>query len=435
MSLRTLMNRMTAPRTPAAPAGAWGAPRGLDRGRVGRPQIAVDDHGNAIAAWHHRGEAQEGIYICRFHADQRAWDVVPRRLDSARTQAHAPEIAMNVRGEMAVVWHEQEGPQARVCARHMLGSAETWVPYPLTLQALPGEVHSLHTAMDLAGNIHAVWCLGQPGDYRVYTRGYHVEESTWDAHPTPLGDPSLEPLYPQLALDPAGQGLVVWSEAGAGGGDHRLVACHYDPGSQCWSDRPTLVAQGRATYLRMDLDGRGNAIVLWVEDGAAGIRTLHASHLSGQTLEWTPAPQLTTGRAIRWPQVGMDGQGRAHAVWRQEAAGTMKLYTKRFASGRWDEQRTPLVEDLGQSQAHGLSVNAQGHALVIWSQVQEAQSWVCLRRFDGAAWSPRPILLGAPGRTEIQDPGAVLSPGGHVAAIWRQGDAQNAAIVSAVGQA
>jgi len=433
MSLRTLLNRLTSPRPPAA--GAWGAPRVLDRGQVGRPQIAVDDHGNAMAAWHHRGADHEGVYICRYYADQRAWDVVPRRLDSARTQAHAPEIAMNVRGEMAVVWQEQEGPQARVCARHMLGSADTWVPYPLTLQARPGEVHSLHTGMDLAGNIHAAWCQGQPGEYRVYTCGYQAEDGGWDPEPTALGDPSPAPLFPQLAVDRGGQGLVVWSEERDGSGDHRIVACHYDGGGRCWSDRPTLVAQGRATYLRMALDGRGNAVVVWVEEGEAGLRTLHASHLDGRTIEWTPTPRLTTGRAILWPQVGLDGRGRAHAVWRQESAGVMKLFTKRFAEGQWDEQRTPLVEDLGQSQAHALSVNAQGQALVVWSQIQEDRSSVCLRRFDGVAWNAHPLLLGTPGRKEIRDPGAVLSPSGHVAAIWRQGDAGDAVIVSAVGQA
>lgn len=433
MSLRSLLNRLTASK-PKTLAGTWGAPRVLDRGRVGRPQIAVDDQGNAIAAWHHRGQADEGVYICRYYADQRGWDVVPRRLDSARTQAHAPEIAMNVRGEMAVVWQEQEGPQAKICARHMLGSAETWVPYPLTLQSLPGEVHSLHTAMDLAGNIHAVWCLGQPGSYRVYACGYQAEEGGWDAQPTPLGDPSPDPLFPQLAVDRGGQGLVVWGSEAPGGG-HRILACHYDAGGRCWSDRPTLVAKGRATYLRMAQDGRGNAIVLWVEDGNTGIQSLHASHLDGKTVEWAPALRLTTGRAILWPQVGLDGQGRAHAVWRQGAAGAMKLFTKRFAGGRWEEQRTPLVENLGQSRAHALSVNAQGQALVIWSQIQEAQSSICLRRFDGTTWGPNPLLLGTPSRKEVQDPGAVLSPHGHVAAIWRQGDAGDAVIVSAVGQA
>lgn len=431
MSLRSLLTRLI-PGTSGAPTGGWERPRVLDRGRVGRPQIAMDDQGNALAAWHHRNQADEGVYICRYHADQRGWDVVPRRLDSARTQAQAPEIAMNYRSELAVVWHEQEEGRVRVCARHMLGSEETWVPYPATLQVAPGEIHSLHAAMDLSGNIHAVWCLGVPGEYRVYASGYHVDEGAWDLEAIPLGEASPDPLFPQLAVSDAGQGLAVWSTEAP---EARLVACHYDLGARSWSDRPTLVARGRSTYQRMAMDARGNAIVLWVEKGDAGVTTLHASHLDGVAIEWRQAPLLSAGRAILWPQVGLDSQGRAHAVWRQEAAGVMKLFAKHFSGGRWDEQRLALVEDLGDSQAHALSVNPQGHALVLWFQNQETQSTVCVRRFDGRAWSAHPVLLGAPSRREVQSPGVVLSPGGQVAAIWRQGGAEDGYIVSAMGQA
>ena len=433
MSLRSLLTRLM-PGRPGASTGSWERPRVLDRGQVGRPQIAMDDQGNALAAWHHRNQADEGVYICRYYADQRGWDVVPRRLDTARTQAQAPEIAMNCRSELAVVWHEQEEGQVRICARHMLGSEETWVPYPMTLQVAPGQVHSLHTAMDLAGNIHAVWCLGVPGDYRVYTSGFHAGEGAWDAEAIPLGEASPDPLFPQLALSDAGQGLVIWSTEGPAPGD-RIVACHYDRSARSWSDRPTLVAPGRSTYLRMAMDARGNAIVLWVEKGEGGVMTLHASHLDGRTIEWTQAPLLSSGRDILWPQVGLDAQGRAHAVWRQETRGAMKLFAKQYAGGRWDEQRTALVEDLGDSQAHALSVNPRGQALVLWLQNQGAQSTVCVRRFDGRAWSARPVLLGAPSRREIQSPGVVLSPGGQVAAIWRQGGAADGYIVSAMGQA
>lgn len=433
MSFRSLLNRLVP--GGSKPVGeVWGAPRVLDRGRVGRPQVAMDDQGNALAAWHHQGEDQEGVYICRYRADQRSWDVVPRRLDAARTQAHAPEIAMNHHGELAVVWHEQEDSMARICARHMLGSAGTWVPYPMTLQTTPGQVHSLHAAMDLQGNIHLLWCVGAPGDYRVYTTGYAMEEGAWDSAPTQLGQPSALPVYPQLAVNEAGHGLAVWSTDGAEEGD-RLVACHFDPGGRCWSDRPTLVAPGRAEYLRMDMDARGNAIVLWVDEGRGGIKALHASHFDARSLEWVQAPLISSGRALLWPQIGLDDQGRAHAVWRQEVTGAMKLFTKRFTGGRWDDQRTLLVEDLGQSQAHSLSVNAQGHALVLWLQNQDAQTTVCVRRFDGTAWSARPVLLGSPGRKDVQNPGAVLSPSGHVAVIWRYGDAADGVILSAVGQA
>lgn len=428
MSFQSLLNRLVPGKAPAA--AAWESPRVLDRGRVGRPQIAMDDQGHALAAWHHRSADSEGIFICRYHPDARGWDVMPRRLDSARTRAHEPEIAMNHRSELAVVWHEQEDGQVRVCARHMLGAEETWVPYPMCLQTGPGSVHSLHTAMDVQGNIHAVWCLGVPGAYQVYTSGYHAGEGAWDVDPTPLGEASPSPLFPQLALNGAGQGLAVW-----GAEDRRIVACHYDLGARCWSDRPTLVAEGTAAYLRLAMDPRGNAIALWVEEEAADSRLLRASHLDGRTIEWTRAPMLGFGREILWPQVGLDAQGRAHAVWRQEAMGAMKLFTKRYAGGRWEEHRTSLAEDLGDSQAHALSVNAQGQAVVLWLQQQGTQRTVCVRRFDGQGWGPRPVLLGTPGPAEIQNPGAVLSPSGRVGVIWRQGRPEDSVIFSALGQA
>lgn len=431
MSLRTLLSRLR-PGRPTDQPGAWRAPQVLDRGPVGRPQIALDHEGNALAAWHHRGAEQEGVYICRFHADQRGWDVVPRRLDCARTQAQAPEIAMTFQSDLAVVWQELEQGAIRVCARHMINAEDTWVPYPVVLQAGPDQVSSLHTAMDPAGNIHVVWCREEAGRHQVYTTGYHAASAAWDPAPTPLGGPAPGRLYPQLALNDAGQGLVVWHAEGPAG--DRILACHYDPGARAWSDRPTLVAAERTSYLRMDLDPSGNALVVWVQEGGAGIQTLQASHLDGRTIEWTRAPLLSSGHRILWPQVGLDGQGRAHALWRQDAAGIMKLFAKRFVAGHWDEHRTLLVEDVGQSQAHALSVNAQGHALALWLQDQGAQTAVCLRRFDGRAWSARPTVLGASSRSGFQNPGVVLSPSGHVAVIWRQGSDADGAILAAMGQ-
>ena len=87
MSLQSLLRRWLPESTSDPLKLPWAKPRVLDRGQVGRPQIALDDRGNALAAWHHRSEDGEGIYICRYHPDRRGWDLVPRRLDSARTQA------------------------------------------------------------------------------------------------------------------------------------------------------------------------------------------------------------------------------------------------------------------------------------------------------------------------------------------------------------
>ena len=63
MSLRTWLGSLWSWK-PAGEASAWSKPGVLDRGQVGRPQIALDGQGNALAAWHHRGADFKGIYIC-----------------------------------------------------------------------------------------------------------------------------------------------------------------------------------------------------------------------------------------------------------------------------------------------------------------------------------------------------------------------------------
>ena len=60
---------------------------------------------------------------------------------------------------------------------------------------------------------------------------------------------------------------------------------------------------------------------------------------------------------------------------------------------------------------------------------------VCVRRFDGTAWGPHPVLLGAPSHKDVQTPAAVLSPGDQVAVLWRQGSPANGAILAAMGRA
>lgn len=433
MSLRNLFDRLTSGRSDKS-SGSWAAPYLLDAGPVGRPKLAVDGHGNLLAAWHHRGEGRESVFICRYRPES-GWDLVPRRLDTAMTAAQSPEVVVNGRGEMAVLWQEHEGPDARVCARNLVAAEETWVPHPVKLMEAPGEINGLQACMDKEGSILAVWCHGTGGRYRIYASTFNPHGG-WDRHATPLGPVATRPLFPQLAISRSGQGLVAWDQDEEG--ESKLLASHYTPDMRCWSDHPIEVALGRAAHLRMDMDWRGNAIVLWVEDTPAGQR-LNVNHLDSSSLDWTVHEPLALGANIQWPQIGMDDRGNAIAVWRQSgqnAAQTMKLMARRCVAGRWEGRVEPLVADLGQSRFHTLAVGWEGEAIVIWAQWQNQQSAVYVRRFGPEGWSPRPVLLGSPGEhRDIQDPQVFLAGKGKVAAIWRQGDPQRGAILSAVGKA
>lgn len=422
--LRNLIDRLI-PRKPAADPVTWKAPRVLDQGAVGRPQIAMNEAGHAIAAWHHRSEKNEAIFTCRYRGPRAGWDLAPRRLDSAVSSAHAPELATNERGEIAVVWQETEGAKTRVCVRTVITQEETWAPYPVVIANLPGEVRGLQAAMDMEGNLHVIWCQIDKGVSQVLACVSQAGGEGWEAV-RPLGPPANRPIYAQLAVNRRGQALVIWSE-----GD-RLLASHHDRASRSWSDRPTDVAQGVAMHLRMDLDDSGNAMLLWtvLEQGK---QVLKASYMDGATVEWRRPEAIASGESVLWPQVGLDGRGGALAVWRQGASNRMKLFGRRFQNGAWEEHLEPLASDIGQSKFHSLSVSHMG-AAVLWSQTHDGNTAIYVRRHLNGAWVPSPMLLGSPGANEVQDPRVFMTDAGDVSAIWRQGTPSRGAIVTAVGE-
>jgi hypothetical protein len=422
--LRSLIDRLVS-RKPADTV-TWKAPRVLDQGPVGRPQIAMDEAGNAIAAWHHKGDKTEAIYTCRYRGPRSGWDMVPRRLDSALSGAVAPEIATNARGEIAVVWQEDEGPNTRILVRTVITQEETWAPYPVVIANLPGEVKGLQAAMDPLGNLHVAWCQINQGVSQVQATVSRPGGEGWEPL-QPLGPAGHLPIYPQLAVNRNGHALVVWSEG------NRIMASHHERTLGAWSDRPTEVANGVAMHLRMDLDDSGNAMVLWTTL-AQGKQVLNASYLSGVTVDWRPPQQLASGEAVQWPQVGLDGRGGAFAAWRQGASGVMKLFARRFKDGAWEQALEPMSSDLGQSKFHSLSVSEKG-AAVLWSQTHEGMTTIYARRFLNGAWVPAPMQLGAPAAREVQDPWVFMADSGDVAAVWRQGGASRGAIVTAVGEA
>jgi hypothetical protein len=426
MSFRSLLDRLN-PLKPQA-AGNWKAPRALDQGPVGGPHIAMDDQGNALAAWHHRSSSSESVYICRYHAQDGNWDLVPRRLDSTLSDAKEPEVAMNGRGEIAVLWHQDSDGQAQICARHFLGNAETWVPYPMALMTAPGKTSGLQCAMDPSGNITAVWVHSLGREHRILASRYDGRQGSWQSSPVVLGPASEDLLHPKLAVNRQGSVLVVWSAFHDTMGG--LYASYCTLGE--WSEQPIRIAQGFSRTHHLAMDERGNAILLWVSQERGADQQLKASHMDPRTLTWRTSSALATSPAIQLPQVGMDAQGNAWAVWRQEGAGASKLFARRFHQSQWEPRPVALDPELGNSLTHSLSVSAQGHAAVVWSQNRGGQSSLFARRFRGGAWDPNPVMLGQPSPKMVQFPGAFIAPNGSVAAIWRQGSASEGSIMSAV---
>lgn len=71
------------------------------------PDIAIDDQGNAFAAWM-KGNGDQGVWISHFRAEAGWEELMP--MNEALSASWAVAVVANPRGEAAVFWHDYAAP-------------------------------------------------------------------------------------------------------------------------------------------------------------------------------------------------------------------------------------------------------------------------------------------------------------------------------------
>ena len=167
-------------------------------------------------------------------------------------------------------------------------------------------------------DVMAVWHHTDGADDNVWTNRYDMEWGWGDAE---LIEPeSGVPPTPEVAMDPAGNAIVVWS--------------HWDGSSQNIMARRYDSTVGWQTAQAIDDDDAGSAAN---------------------------------------PHVAMDPAGNAMAVWRQRDSFRYNIWSRHYdaASGQWGEAELVESRDTDAS-APRVTVDAAGNAIVVWHQWDDA---------------------------------------------------------------
>ncbi len=132
----------------------------------------------------------------------------------------------------------------------------------------------------------------------------------------------------------------------------------------------TLEATETIGDFKIALDDSANAIAIWtLNNGANEFKIMTNRYSAGSwgipiILETTtPGPNLT------YPNIGMDSQGNAYAVWEKTDGSDHFVYFSEYlqSTNSWSESPT-LLSTLGTPSFYpNLSMNAFGGATVVWS--------------------------------------------------------------------
>jgi hypothetical protein len=272
-------------------------------------------------------------------------------------------------------------------------------------------------AFDGAGNAVAVWLRGAE-------RGPAVETATrsaaagWLPPEALSGGGSTRPL---LAVDPSGRVTVAWEEISSPGGDAAVIAATRPPGGTFSLE--TLTGEGDRSELgAVAADPSGRAAVVWHEANTDRVYG-RVRQLSGA---WQGAKLL--GQDAEQPSVTFDGAGNAVAVWIQDGAGQVVSAVWSVASESWDPPVPASPPGQTGLVTPQVTVDSTGGTVVVYGQSPGSGTPPdvvnAVTKPPGGAPFGDPLPISIP---NVPVTAPLLAPltGGRVLAVWKETDHPN----------
>jgi hypothetical protein len=168
------------------------------------------------------------------------------------------------------------------------------------------------------------------------------------------------------------------------------------------------------------VDGEGNAFALWYTTN--GTRNLVWSSRTYPGAGWGPATQLAPeipGNGYQNPAIAVGGNGDVFAVWEQSNGSVNNIWANRYAAG-WGWGRAALIEfdDAGSAGSPQVAVDGSGNAFVVWSQSDGTRNniWSTLYA-AGSGWGT-PQLIERDSVGSAADPQVSANADGAAFAVW-----------------
>jgi hypothetical protein len=295
------------------------------------------------------------------------------------------------------------------------GAAPAWLS-PEAVSSREGEAFSPKVAVDAAGDSTAVW-------YRDDGTREAVEVNTrpaggrW-AIAGPLSDTARIADDPEVAVDPAGDAVVVWEEVVGG---HFLIEARVRPAGGSWGAAEQLSSEGQSAIEPVvAIDAAGEAVAAWTRsDGSKDIVEASTRPKGGT---WSAPEKLSAaGEDAREVGAGI-GAGEATVVWRR-ANGTNQVIeaSSRPRGGGWSGA-AELSDDSHEADNPEVAVAPDGEAVVLWRWDNGLHEVIqaTVRAPGGGPW-PLAEELSAFGSDAFEP--AVAATDGGVAAVWSEGGA------------
>jgi hypothetical protein len=323
---------------------------------------------------------------------------------------NAPEVAVDPAGHAVAVWSESGGLFS--CRYTPTAGWGAVVPIPNT--TVGGE--NPRVGMDADGNTLAVWRNGYLEVTANIWCSRSIANGEWGSTQM-LDDNSGVASEPRISMGADGSAVVVWTQFD-GERDDIWSNRYTRPDGWTYAE-PTETSTGDATNPQVAVDAQGNAIAVWVRSN--GTRLDIWSNRYMPSAGWGAAERIETedeGDA-RNPQVAVDAQGNAVAVWEQSDGTRFDIWSDRYTPGNgWGSAGRIEIEDEGDASSPHVAVDAEGNAIAVWEQFDGTRYGIWSNRYDPSRGWGTAERIDAGNTADA--PRVAVDPGGSAVSVWRQ---------------
>ncbi len=293
------------------------------------PQIAVDSNGNAWAVWYQYDGVTLNVMANRYTVSAgggSSW-ATAEMIDSGADAASRAQVAIDTAGNATVVWQQFDGGVFNIMAkRHVVGTG--W-GMAAAIETGSGETSAPQVAVDARGNALAVWVQREGAAFNVMANRYTLGGSGGGAWGTAaaIETGAGTAFNPKIAVNANGEAFAVWYQSN--GADNSIMANRFAANSG-WGVATAIEANARNNYdSQVVIDANGNALALWVQSDGTTTRLFYNRYIAG--VGWGAEAVIETGSGnINEPQIAIDANGNALAVWAQGASFAKGIMSNRF---------------------------------------------------------------------------------------------------------
>lgn len=374
-------NRYTA-------GSGWGVATILetdDTGDALDPQLAFDANGNALAVWYQYDGTHNNVYSNRYTAGK-GWGVAVLVSNTIPVVGGAinPRIAIDAAGNVLTVWTQYDGSTFNIWANRYSAATAQWGIATRVETANAGTAAWPQIAVDRSGNALAVWMQSDGTRLNIWANRYTASGNSWGTDMLIETDNASDALLPQIAIDANGNALAVWEQSD--GTRYNVWANRYTAGSNSWSTATLIEADnaGNALDPQIAIDAHGNALAIWKQyDGSRD--HVWANRFTAGSSSWGTATLVesdNTGDAS-YPQITFDANGNALAVWAKHDGRRFNIWANRYVANSNSWRTATLVEtdNAGDATNPQVAIDANGNALAIWEQSDSAVYNIWANRF------------------------------------------------------